>query len=64
MNNDNKTKIVNELENYDDWKVGYNYTGDTITRRQKWYQTNNESFVKIGNINLIDGNQMNIQVIY
>ena len=46
LNKNNKTKIVNELENYNDWKVGYNYTGDTITRRQKWYQTNNESFCK------------------
>ena len=38
--------IVSELESYNDWKIGYNYNGDVITRKQKWYQSDNQSFCK------------------
>lgn len=46
LEKDKKQNIVSELESYNDWKVGYNYQGKLITRKQKWYQTNNQSFCK------------------
>ena len=41
-----RQSIVSELESYNDWKIGYNYNGDVITRKQKWYQIDNQSFCK------------------
>ena len=35
-----------ELDNYNDWKFGYNYDGTKINRKQKWYQNNNHAFCK------------------
>jgi len=46
LNENKRENIVSELENYDDWKIGYNYQGNRITRKQKWYQTDNQSFCK------------------
>ena len=46
LNENKRQNIVSELENYDDWRIGYNYQGNRITRKQKWYQTDNHSFCK------------------
>lgn len=46
LDDSHNKKIRKELDNYNDWKIGYNYQGNMITRKQKWYQTNNESFCK------------------
>jgi len=35
-----------ELDKIEDWKIGYNYQKNAIQRKQKWYQTSNQSFCK------------------
>jgi len=46
LNKNKRQNIFNELESYNDWRIGYNYQGNLITRKQKWYQTDNQSFCK------------------
>ena len=46
LNENKRQNIVSELESYDDWRIGYNYQGNLITRKQKWYQTDNQPFCK------------------
>ncbi len=39
-------RIRKELDSINDWKTGYSDAGNKIQRRQKWYQTDNQTFCK------------------
>ena len=52
---DYSSKIINELENINDWKVGKSIDGSIIKRKQRWYQKDNQPFCKTWKKNMIDG---------
>jgi alkylated DNA repair dioxygenase AlkB len=40
-------KIMNEMNNINDWKIGKTNDGKIIKRKQKWFQIDNKPFCKV-----------------
>jgi len=46
LSKEHADQIREELDQTKDWKIGYNYQKNKVQRKQKWYQTENQSFCK------------------
>ena len=46
LNDENLSKIKNEIDSIDDWRITTKYDGTTIQRKQKWHQIDNKDFGK------------------